>query len=173
MVPWDTYMPRDAPRYFGTPEQYADLYGFVRAGAAYLDGYEDAAVVGKTIKDDRHGPTPPVALRGGSGDVWAFVRAQPGQPDAPVAVHLIDWGEPKPFAVALRNAAFSGPGQLTARLLVPAKYDRATHDQADKTGDYSSLARAIDVKSHAEEAVTTVEIPRLAPWGILVISPGR
>ena len=170
MVPWDTFMPRDAPRYFGTPEQYADLYGFIRAGAEYLDGYEEAAAVGKTIQDDRYGPTPPVAIRGGSGDVWAFVRAQPGRPEAPVAVHLIDWGEPKPFTVALRNAHFFGPEQLTVRLLVPPEFDRAAHDKADQTGDYSPLAMTIDVKSRAEDGATMVEIPPLEPWGILVVA---
>ena len=30
----------------GKPEEYADLYGFVRANAEYLDGYEEAAVAG-------------------------------------------------------------------------------------------------------------------------------
>ena len=159
------------PRYFGTPEQYADLYGFIRAGAEYLDGYEDAAVAGKTIKDDRYGPTPPVSVRGGSGDVWAFVRARPGQSEAPVVVHLIDWGEPKPPVIALRSASFFGTRELTARLLVPPEYDRAAHDKAEETRDYSALAKAIDLKSRAEDGLTLVEIPPLEPWGILVISP--
>jgi hypothetical protein len=171
MVPWDTYMPRDAPRYFGTPEQYADLYGFVRACAAQLDGYEDAAVAGKGIKDDRYGPAPPVTIRGGSGDVCAFVRARPGEPEASAVVHLIDWGEPKPFTLAIRNARFFGPGRPTVQLLVPPPYDRAGHHQAEETGDYSALAKQIDVASRAEDGVTVVEIPALEPWGILRVSP--
>jgi len=170
MVPWDTFMPRDAPRYFGTPEQYADLFGFIRATAEHLDGYEDAAVVGKTIQEDRYGPTPPVAIRGG-GDVCAFVRAQPGRSEAPVVIHLIDWGEPKPCTVALRNAAFFGPGQLTVRLLIAPEFDRAAHDKADQTGDYSPLAKTIAVRSRDADGATMVEIPPLQPWGSLVVAP--
>jgi hypothetical protein len=172
MVAWDVYMPRDAPRYFGTPEQYADLFGFIRANAAYLDGYEDAAVVGKGMKNDRYGPSPPVAVRGGSGDVWAFVRARPGEPEAPVAIHLIEWGsESKPFALALKNAGFFGPKPLSLQLFVPSQYDRAAHQKAEQTGDFSPLAKAVELKAEMQGGLTTVEVPALNPWGILVVSP--
>jgi hypothetical protein len=38
LVPWDVYWGSN-PRWFGTPEQYGDLYRFVRESAAKLDGY--------------------------------------------------------------------------------------------------------------------------------------
>ena len=49
--------------YFGTyriilykiNQEYADLYGFIRANADYLDGYEEAGVFGSNIDDDRYG----------------------------------------------------------------------------------------------------------------------
>ena len=38
MVPWDIYLPTpDAERYYGKPDQFADLYAFVRAHGALLD----------------------------------------------------------------------------------------------------------------------------------------
>jgi hypothetical protein len=42
-APWNTYLPTpDARRFFGKPEEYADLFAFVRGTARYLDSYEDA-----------------------------------------------------------------------------------------------------------------------------------
>ncbi len=49
LAPWDIYMGSDAtsikPRFFGKPEEYADLYRFVRAHADLFDGHESAPVV--------------------------------------------------------------------------------------------------------------------------------
>ncbi len=73
MVPWDVYMPGDAPRYFGTPEQYADLFGFIRANAKYLDGYEYAGAVGAGLSCDLYGDRTPIELNGGEG-VCAVLR---------------------------------------------------------------------------------------------------
>jgi hypothetical protein len=172
MVPWDTYMPRDAPRYFGTPDEYADLYGFIRASRDLLDGYEDAAAIGPGLADDRWAQAAPLAIRGGSGRVRAFVRARPGEPTAPVAVHLVEWGEPQPLSIVLENAHFFG-GEPAVRLLVPPGYDRSAHNAAEQRGDYSGLARTVDLAARVEGPETVVEIPPLAPWGILVVSAGK
>ncbi len=173
MVPWDVYMPRDAPRYFGTPEQYADLYGFIRATAEYLHGYEDAATVGRGIEDDRW-ETPPAAVHGGSGEVWAFVRARPGEVAAPVVIHLVDWAaEPKPFTLVLRTASFFGRTPLDAKLLVLPEYDRDSHRQAEECGDCSSLSKTVEVDDRVRGEWTTVQIPALNPWGIVAVLPGE
>ncbi|MEA3365943.1 MAG: hypothetical protein U9Q79_09925, partial [Candidatus Hydrogenedentes bacterium] len=99
MVPWDTYMPGDTPRYFGTPEQYADLFAFVRANAAVMDGYEQAAAFGKGIADNRFAEAPPVEIVD-SETAFAVVRAVPSDASKPVAIHLIDWSDaPAPLLV--------------------------------------------------------------------------
>ena len=47
LVPWDMYMGSDAtgiqPRYYGTPEQYGDIFSFAKANGSVLDGYETCA----------------------------------------------------------------------------------------------------------------------------------
>ena len=59
LVPWDLYMGSDAsgiqPRYFGTREQYGDLYDFVRDRRALLDTHVSAAEVGVLINGDLPG----------------------------------------------------------------------------------------------------------------------
>jgi hypothetical protein len=66
VVPWDTYAGNDAKglpkRYYGTPQEYGDLYRFVRSHAAQLDGFEPAAVVGIVVPVDRAEEKPLLAL---------------------------------------------------------------------------------------------------------------
>lgn len=168
MVPWDVYMPGDAPRYFGTPEQYADLYGFIRACSQYLDGCEYAGAFGAGIECKLYGGDPPVRLPEGS-EVFAVVRAAPGQSNGPVVVHLVDWSdEPRPFRISLNPMAFFGNRALKTKLLVPTSYDEAVHEKADQTRSYEALAKTIATESGY---ATTVSVPALKPWGILVIEP--
>jgi hypothetical protein len=54
IVPWDQFTGIGRPRLFSKPEDFADLYGFVRAVATHLDGYERAAeVVPVALRTDR------------------------------------------------------------------------------------------------------------------------
>jgi hypothetical protein len=48
LVPWDVYW-GDNPRWFGTTEQYGDLYCFVRQSAVLLDGYRPWSDVVVTV----------------------------------------------------------------------------------------------------------------------------
>lgn len=148
IAPWDVYMGSDAPRYYGRPEDFADLYKFVRDSAAFLDGYEEAAFAVPGLKDARH-PTPPIEVLG-AADVCAIVRAVPGKADAPVAVHLVDWAKaPSPFRLALRTCRFFSDGELAATLLQPGRAPTpfGATPEADKT---------------------LLDIPALGPWAIVV-----
>ncbi len=50
LVPWDIWLPgTDVPRYFGTVEEYGDLYQFIRENSFLFDGYEMAAKVGVLV----------------------------------------------------------------------------------------------------------------------------
>jgi hypothetical protein len=172
MVPWDVYMPKDAPRYFGTPEQYADLFGFIRANAAYLDGYYEAAATGPGINEIRYGAATPVDLGEGSEGVFAFVRAKPGQPKAPVVVHLVSWSaESKPVTLRLRRPCFFGDKNLATKLRVPVAYDEQAHKAAEETGSFSSLSSDSDLATTNQGAFSTVQVPPVKPWAILVVSP--
>ena len=169
IVPWDVYTSSDTPRVFAEPEQYADLYGFVRANAELLDGHEDAAVVGPGLEEDRYGPEPPVHIRGGSGEVYASVRCVPGEPSAPVAIHLVDTSDrPQPFTLVLDPRRFAGETPLRVELRVPAAYDAAASSAAEDARSYARLSARTPLGSgHRAE----FEIPALGPWGIVVVTP--
>lgn len=168
MAPWDTYMPGNAPRYFGTPEQYADLLAFIRANAPIMDGYEEAAVFGKGIADERFGDESPVTIVDHE-TAFAVVRVVPGDASKPVAVHLIDWSDaPEPLILQLNPGRFWGEKAFTMELRIPAPYNQEAHVAAEETGDFKGLVRTVAV---APEADGTLRLPAVAPWGILVLTP--
>lgn len=57
LVPWDVYSGNDdegrGQRYFGKPEEYGDLYRFVRSNTGLFDGLESVAEVGIPVPVDR------------------------------------------------------------------------------------------------------------------------
>ncbi len=168
MVPWDVYMPGDAPRYFGTAEQYADLFGFIRANAKYLDRYEYAGAVGPGISCDLYGHSIPIELHG-ADKVCAVLRALPGKADAPVVVHLLDWSEnPQPLEVSLDPTALFGERPLKLKLLKPTSYDKAQHTRAEQSRSYAPLVETIPLDGGY---TTTFSLPTVTPWALLVIEP--
>jgi hypothetical protein len=46
VAPWDVWMGTGKPRYYGDPDDYVDLYNFVKAHSEYFNGYEEASVAG-------------------------------------------------------------------------------------------------------------------------------
>lgn len=94
IVPWDTYAGNDsagkAKRYFGTLEEYGDLYAFVRAQPGLFDRHEPTPVVGilVPIASYKSGPTKNlVALLQQNRIPFAFVTLgmSDGQPRMPAA----------------------------------------------------------------------------------------
>lgn len=168
-APWDTYLPILGPtpaRMFGNPPDYADLFALVRAHPELLDGYEEAAVAGGALDETQPAP---VTVWAEEPQVYAFTRVQPGQPDAPIVVHLINWSNlQQPFNVSLNPQALFAGRPVSVSLVTPKPYDQALHHQAFDTRDYSALSQTTPL---AEGAVTTCEVPPLQPWGMLVIKP--
>lgn len=170
IVPWDQFAGIGKPRVFAKPEELADLYGFVRAVSGYLDGYEAAW---HAIESGESAPTlgdRPLVVSGGTGRIDAWIRAKPGNADAPVVVHLVEWGaQPAPFTVALNPARFFGAKPMRVRLLTPVPYDRATHETAEQTKDYSPLARLETLETRLEHGAGVITVAPLTPWGMLVV----
>ena len=72
IVPWDMFGGVHQPRIFAKPEQLADLFGFIRAVAPLLEGYEEAAAC---IPGHAQADGDGVVRLPGGGAVSAFVRA--------------------------------------------------------------------------------------------------
>lgn len=172
ITPWDEYIHGKA-RLFADPADFADLYGFVRALGEkdYLNGYEDAAVGGYDLKENRYGEHLPIAVAGGSGKLSVFARAKPGQTHTPAVFHLVESDEPKAAKLRLRKSALFGTSKVVCKLLVPTPYAKADHEAAAASGDYESLCRISTLAVDEENGHLVVDLPPLNPWGVLIISP--
>jgi hypothetical protein len=183
IVPWDqfqnvvldpvTRLPRipvnKLPRIFIAPEKLADLTGFVRANADVLDGYEEAAVGGYDLQDTRFGDDAPLRIEGGSGKLSAFLRAKPGDANAPVVIHIVEREQGAASTLRLPIARFFGKNAIKVTLREPLPYDAAQHSKAENAKNYRSLIRETTLTTTNEGAWNLVSVPALNPWGILVL----
>ena len=181
IAPWDEYIHGKmksgaaVPRLFAEPKEYADLYGFARAlgQLGYLDGYEDAAVAGYDLKENRYGSNAPIALSPAKTKVSVFARAMPGNADAPIVIHLTHMGNPQPFQLKLRKQNFFGDRSVRYQLLNRVPYTKEAHETAIDSGDYSKLAGKIDLQAKDEGEYITLDIPAIHPWGVVIVAPAK
>ena len=170
-MPWDTYLPTpDARRYFGKPENYADLTAFIRGIAAHLDGHSEAFAGGCGVVDERWQLRPPVSLPNPDG-VFITIRTQPKTADAALVMHLIDWrDEPLPLTITIDRRAFFGARPMIARLLQPVRpVDHKAHAAAFDSGDYAGLVNQTELTI---DATGQLHLPAMQPWGVIVFAPG-
>jgi len=153
IVPWDVYTGPQKPRYYGKPEDYADLYKFVRDFAQWFDEYEEAAFVFDGFHDERYSGHPP--LRVDATQVMGVVRAKPQDPAAPVVIHLVSWQDtPSPFVIRIDPRQFPSGVSKHILLLLPGQ-----------------APRKITPTEHGNAEIS-VEIPALNPWGVLLLGAG-
>jgi hypothetical protein len=155
IAPWDVYLrstPEGSDRYYGDPDDYEDLFGFVHEHSKYFDGYEDAFVSIEGMTDGRYEGSSPVRVKKAG---WVIaVRAVPDHPDAPVVVHLVNWGAVKGCTLEIDAKRCSGERELRYTLLRPDKDETTLEPRTDS--DWSRL-----------------EIPPLDPWGIVIVAAGE
>ena len=153
-VPWDSYTGTNQTRHFGLLSEFADLSGFVRAMANYIDGYESAYdyykasgnYVGPSLIDGRFDASNAPLEVEGNDDAAIFIRVHPEDSLSPVMVHLTEWFhvyesddyyEPfkfltrKPYTLKLRKSSFFDGSPFTVKLVTPAEYNKAQHQLSE------------------------------------------
>lgn len=188
-VPWDLFLQTTdgRGRYFGDPGDYADLYGFVRGIAPYLEGFEEAAAYGNEIPD-RHGwKNHPLKVEG-SKDIYAYLRVRPRDLESPIVLHVVNWGDSGNFAEILisKSAIHWDPENSIIRILQPKEYQASLHQLAEKhqsslrtTGTlrgpeqafaYNHLvnSRVIEAKEAADGMIRISDV-NAQPWSVIVI----
>ena len=153
IVPWDVYTGPNSPRYFGTAEQYADLYRFVRQWASLFDGYEELAAWVPQQEQER----PAWFSLLDAPEVLAVLRVRPKDPAGGVVIHLVDWREkPEPFRLEIDCRGIGPWPQIVATLFRPGQQPE---ECVPNWGSPRGADRA------------TFQIPALSPWGIVWIRP--
>jgi hypothetical protein len=169
IAPWDVYAGSTVPRLYVDPAEVADLYGFARAMASYLDGYEDAAVGGYDLIDNRYVASP-LEVVAADGQLSLFARARPGEPESPAVIHMLDVSDaPESATIRIQAASVFGGANFVVRLWVPSDYSENVHTLVNDTGDYTPLKAELPVRVSTRGGWTVVEAPRVQPWGILVL----
>jgi hypothetical protein len=154
MVPWDIYMPRDNPRYFGKPEDYAYLFKMIRENAAFFDGYAAAYACGYGIQPENGNKPAPLSIKSGLEKVCITVRVQPGKPDTPAVIHVVEWDgqNTKPLELTLNKNSFkSGDENL--------EIDVIFNDKQEETA--FALTQ--------ENDTCTVSLPSVETWAIITV----
>ncbi|MES2308743.1 MAG: hypothetical protein V4507_07775 [Verrucomicrobiota bacterium] len=166
-APWDVFLPWGMPRFFGNAHDFSDLFGMARACTNQLDGYEDVCALGATLKDDRWNPMEEPATIS-SSSIYAFFRAKPGDKNAPVILHLVDWSDhPQSFQITLKSAMIFNGARFRATLITPLPYNQQAHHHAFDTKNWDSLIQRKVISDFVGDDV--LKIPALEPWGILVL----
>jgi len=151
IAPWDVYLrstPEGSDRYYGKPEDFADLYRFVRTSEALFDSYEDAFFSADGFDDGRYRDTPPVTVANGN---WVVsVRAVPADPAAPVVIHLVNWSGAESAEVRIRKSRVFPGGNPVFTLMLP-------------DGTNTSLEAASENDSYI------LQLPSLSPWALIKV----
>jgi hypothetical protein len=186
-VPWDTYeqTPKGTDRYFGTPEQYADLYGFVRGIAPYLEKYEEVCAAGKNIAEQKLDGKTLVGVL--PEKVFVFTRAIPNDSKADIVMHLVNWNDSaKVFTLELDKQMIAGNKKVKMKMLTPTEYSLEKHAKAEAKAQslrpkdafftanestaYSALVNTQELKYEVKGDKIVVKVPELKLWSVLVIS---
>jgi hypothetical protein len=184
LVPWDMYM-KTEPRYYGTAEDFADLFHFVTDHRALFDGHELVSVSGIDNQPVQHAGKDPVlydwlpnrelVFADGDAsvriwldreDVFAFVRKPADNKHA--VVHLVDWNADQQAF----NLSFS-PKQLinaSAARVTLFRPDGETRIFENYTGGMLTIP-AMDPSSLL--LVEPMEIPGQMPQVPHLLSPLR
>jgi len=188
-VPWDVFMQsKDGnARYFCNAEDFAPLFGFVRANDQYLSGYCTAGGKGPGFEDNPYSDGFPIQFT--NENLCVTLRAVPGKKDEPVIVHLVDWskGAGGPMTLKLKTDAFFPGKKLSVTLRAPKAYGAAAHAAAETAAQamrkkdellgpaqasaYEPLVQETALKTSESGEWVEVTIPALTPWGILVVKP--
>ena len=155
IVPWDVWR-LGTDRFFGTYQEFGDLYRTVSEHPRLFDDHEEVFAVGKDIQPRlAEGlTTPPVRIVPAAKNVLVTVRAVPGKKTAPIVIHLVDWADhPEPFDLLIHNESCGGSADQLLDLELMPSGKKPT-----------PLKATLDGTGH-----THIALPSLTPWALIVV----
>jgi hypothetical protein len=159
LVPWCMYM-HDAPRYYGSFEDYGDLFHFLSDNRQHFDGHTFSSVSGMDAGSRLYAwlPNREIRFRHASVDsplrinqagIFGFIRHSADASSA--AIHLVDWTDDvQAFDISFPPSAVLRAEAARLTLLRPGQPEQV-------------------IASHYQGQ--TVTIPAIAPWGLLLVEP--
>ena len=188
VVPWDVFeqsLGHGPDRFFGKKEDYADIYGFVRAMAPYLDDYEEVFAFGQNLTT-----TNPVSglLSEIPAGVYVIVRVIPKSKTAPVIFHFVDTRIVKtPYTISVNSKLLYAGKSYEMEFYRPKTYIPDQHTEAEnlatkllQTGKlfsklespaFNGLVDTVKVAPTTLNERFSFDVPTINPWGILKVWP--
>ncbi len=160
LVPWCMYM-HQAPRYYGTVEDFGDLYHFVSDHRELFDGHKLAAANGIDTQANLYSWLPNKELNYPQDsdrnlfwidkeNIFAFLRENEGTGSK--VIHLVDWNtSPRPFAFSFTPSDLLGVHSADLTILRHGKKD-------------------IHINGYSGG---TIEVPAITPWALITVEPGQ
>jgi hypothetical protein len=107
------------------------VFGFGRSlgNAGYLDGYQDDAVRGYGLQENRYATSPP-GINPGNQEVCLFAGANPGDVTVAVVLHPVKWGRESSTRVKQLSSSFFEGETFSIQLKSPAAYNYEEHAHA-------------------------------------------
>ena len=164
ILPWDVYITSDSPRLYLKPEEFADISGFVRSMAQYLDDYSTGLVSGGELNQLAQSSL----MISGNDTLYALARSPKNGPDV---VHLVQWGESgKSVLKLVPDHLWKGQRPQEVDIWTPVPYDAQLHKDAGQSGDYSRLAHSQRVPvRYANDGKAEIVIPPIDLWAIVTV----
>ena len=138
IVPWDSWLHLPAGgRYYGSPEEYADIFGFIRSSSLLMEGYQTAFDYMPAYSDTRYGGNKVVTITGNTR-AFAYMRVVPGDSSAAVVIHLVDWRESaasQPLTVNIKSEYLFSGQDFGIYLVEPEKFNSTVHDDVIAKAD--------------------------------------
>jgi hypothetical protein len=165
IIPWDVYITSNSSRLFIPPEEFADLSGFVRAMAPFLNDYSTDSVAG-TAFDEFSENSLSVS---GSETLCALARRPK---NGNCVIHLVEWSnETSKTQLKLNPQKYWNGNRPTEVILwTPLPYEPSIHKKAEQSGDYSRLAQSeiISVRYNSDD-MAIIDLPHINCWGIITV----
>jgi len=187
-VPWDVFeqsLGHGPDRFFGKKEDYADIYGFVRAMAPYLDDYEEVFALGQNLTT-----TNPVSdlISEIPAGVYVVVRVIPKSKTAPVIFHFVDTRAVKtPYTISVNSKVLYAGKASEMEFYRPKAYIPEQHTEAEnlatklrQTGKlfskiespaFNGLVDTVKVAPTTLNERISFDVPSVNPWGVLKVWP--
>jgi hypothetical protein len=187
VVPWDLYdqLSTSSERFFGKKEDYADLFGFVRAVAPYLDNYVEVAAYGKDLTISA--TQPKIILNDLPENVYALVRVIPQSTENDIVIHIVDWRDEKTaFNIDIDKRKLFAGNKVSFKMLTskPFSLDINTQVEVDAkqmltTNELFSAKQSAAYLPFVDEKqldaiesgnTITLSVSNVSPWGIIIVS---
>lgn len=151
-VPWDTYIPLpSAPRFFGSPRDYCDLYGFISSHKYLFDAqqYVGIAYQGKPLEKS----SKVLMTLAAANNIYCVVTILEGS----VLVHLLNWDD--------------DTGDVSIELDASLLVDKLADFKPEVLFSDIGFIKNLEIDKELKTGKIEIKLPAPKIWSVLKLTP--